>query len=160
MAQRLRDAVETFASDTTAAAAYVGDVEGWLTPWMATPHGDDRPVGSDTIHASIAHGIEYDDAVFTPSAQKNRASRPTPGVRTELQASVPSMRPAATRSFHEEPPECSIVVNVPRRGTPTYPEWFTAAMGSEARRARRRCRSQRSSRQPAGPRRSRRRCPR
>ena len=30
MAQRLRAAVETFASDTTAAAAYAGDVEGWL----------------------------------------------------------------------------------------------------------------------------------
>jgi len=30
VAQRLRDAVETFASDTTAAAAYAGDVQGWL----------------------------------------------------------------------------------------------------------------------------------
>ncbi len=30
VAQRLRHAVETFASDTTAAAAYAGDVEGWL----------------------------------------------------------------------------------------------------------------------------------
>lgn len=29
VAQRLRDAVETFASDMTAAAAYAGDVEGW-----------------------------------------------------------------------------------------------------------------------------------
>ncbi|MCY4058750.1 MAG: hypothetical protein OXG44_12180 [Gammaproteobacteria bacterium] len=30
VAQRLRDAAEAFASDTTAAAAYAGDVEGWL----------------------------------------------------------------------------------------------------------------------------------
>ena len=30
VAQRLRDAVETFASDTTAAAAYAGDGEDWL----------------------------------------------------------------------------------------------------------------------------------
>ena len=43
-----------------------------LTPWPATPHRNDRPVGSDTIHASIAHGIEYDDAVLPASAPKNR----------------------------------------------------------------------------------------
>ena len=30
VAQRLRDSVETFASDTTVVAAYAGDVEGWL----------------------------------------------------------------------------------------------------------------------------------
>ncbi len=57
--------------------------------------GDDRPVGSDTIHASIAHGIEYDAAVLRASAPKNRVSRPTPGVRTESHGS-PSSRPAPT----------------------------------------------------------------
>ena len=32
VAQRLRNVVETFASDTSAAAAYASDVEGWLKP--------------------------------------------------------------------------------------------------------------------------------
>ena len=46
---------------------------------MATPHGDDgmigmiddRSVESATIHASIAHGNGYDDAVLTTLVQEN-----------------------------------------------------------------------------------------
>ena len=37
---------------------------------MATPHGDHRPVGSDTIHASIAHGNGDADAVLTTFVQE------------------------------------------------------------------------------------------
>jgi len=32
--------------------------------------GDDRPVRSDTIHASIAHGNAYDDAMLTTLVQE------------------------------------------------------------------------------------------
>ena len=71
-----------------------------LTPWMATPHRNDRPVGSATIHASIAHEIEYDDAVLPASARKNRASRPTPGVHTERYASVRSRETSSSYKNH------------------------------------------------------------
>ena len=45
---------------------------------------DHRPVGSDTIHASIAHGNGYADAVLTTFVQEPGASLTMPGVRTEL----------------------------------------------------------------------------
>ena len=44
VAQRLRDAVETFVSDTTAAAAYAGDVEGLAeTDRLCRPRRGDGP---------------------------------------------------------------------------------------------------------------------
>ena len=45
-----------------------------LTPWMATPYGNSRPVGSDTIHASIAHGNAHIYAVLTTFLQETGAS--------------------------------------------------------------------------------------
>ena len=60
------------------------------------PHADDRPVGSDAIHASIAHGNAYDEDALPAFAQKNKASRPTLRVRTELHTDVVgSAEPAA-----------------------------------------------------------------
>ena len=44
---------------------------------------NERPVGSDTIHAAIAHGNEYDDAVLPTLLQENWTSPANAGVRTE-----------------------------------------------------------------------------
>ena len=47
-----------------------------------TARENDRSVGSDTIHAPIAHGNAYDAAVLTTLVQEPRASRAKPRVRT------------------------------------------------------------------------------
>ena len=80
-----------------------------VAPWMATPHGDDRPVGSDTIHTSIAHGIAYDDAVFPTSAQKSRLhgrrweSAPERGINVHRSApGFRTQRPLRTPRWAED----------------------------------------------------------
>ena len=65
VAQRLRDAVETFASDTTEAAAYAGDVQGWL---KLTGYAGDAAATARALRCQVVDTLTLTDGGETLAA--------------------------------------------------------------------------------------------